>query len=304
MTQRRVLITGGEGFVGSNLIEYLLKNTNYKIYSISRNLIKKYQSDRFVSIAHDMLKEFNDIHVLQLKDIDYIVHLAGASCVGNSFLNPLKTIKDNIILTSNFLEFARLNMLKLKKILFLSTAESFGPSWKNNKFKEEDCYSPHSPYAATKAAISEICIGYNKSYNLPVIVIHVMNIYGKNQSENKFIPKIIKMIQEEKTIVLHANDGPDVRNYLHIDDICDAITYLLINGRSGEKYNLISDAYTNNLEISSIIAKIMNKKLKYNLVSSDRHHTLTLLDGKKIRDLGWSSSIPLQKGLEMVINEE
>ena len=304
MNQEKILITGAEGFIGSNLVEYLLTNTNYTIFSMSRNAIKTHRSERLVSISHDMLKAFSPSHASLLGGVEYVVHLAGASCVRKSILNPLETINNNIVLTSNFLEFARLNMLKLKKILFLNTAEVFGPSHENKKFKEDDRYCPHSPYAATKAAIAQICTGYFKTYGTPIIVAHVMNTYGKNQSEHKFIPKIINSIKNNNEIMLHANKGPDIRNYLHVDDLCNGIVYLLSNADPGEKYNLISDTYTNNLEISRIIAEIVNKKLNYNLVSSKKHHTLTLLSGQKMHDLGWRPSISLKEGLEMVINEK
>ena len=305
---KSVLITGGSGFLGSNLIEFFVLNTDYKIFSISRRKIKSdYPSERFTSIKHDLLRPLDGDLKAKLSKVEYIIHLAGSSDVENSARAPAETYKNNVITTINLLEFARLNVNKIKQFLFFSTAEIFGPSEDSRKFKESDRYNPCSLYAASKIAAQEICFTYSKFYDLPLIVTYVMNIYGKSQIKNKFISKMIKMISKEEKVFLHANSGPDKRNYLHVQDICDSILFLMNNGVAGEKYNIVSEEDTDNLEIATIISKIFDKKLNYELVKPSEkyeHHTLSLLDGSKLKKMGWKSKIPLESGLRNFIKNE
>tara|TARA_R110000765_G_scaffold426485_3_gene542293 strand:- start:368 stop:1300 length:933 start_codon:yes stop_codon:yes gene_type:complete len=305
---QNILITGAEGFLGSNLIDFLMHNTNHKIFSISKNKIyADYPPERFVSIKHNLLNSFSDDLKIELKEINYIIHLAGSSDVERSRQYPVESIKNNVIVTTNLLEFARVNTSKLKQFLFFSTAEVFGPSKNNKRFKESDAYTPHSPYAVTKAAAQEMCLSYFRTYDLPVAITHVMNTYGKSQAENKFIPKMTKMISNGEKVFLHANNGPSQRNYLHVQDICDAILFLMNKATVGERYNIVSDTDTNNLEIAKMIAKILNRKLEYELIAPTRerkHYALSLLDGSKLRDLGWRPKVPMEVGLREFINNE
>ena len=192
----------------------------------------------------------------------------------------------------------------LKQFLFFSTAESFGPSYDNRQFKEIDRSNAQSPYAATKAAAAEMCKMYFNVFSIPTVITYVMNVYGKNQAANKFIPKMVNLISKEEEVVLHANSGPDKRNYLHVDDVSSAICFLITNGVAGENYNIISDCYTNNLEIATIISNILQKELKFELAASNKHHTRSLLDGTKLTDLGWRSKISLETGLRKYIKND
>ena len=303
-----ILITGGSGFLGSNLIEFFILNTDYRIFSISREEIEvDHPPERFISVKHDLSNPLAGDLKAKLGEVEYIIHLAGSSDVKKSVEFPVDTFKNNVITAINLLEFARLNIPELKQFLFFSTAEVFGPSEDNKKFKEDDRHNPHSPYAASKSAAQEICLSYFRSYELPVLITHVMNIYGKFQVKDKFISKMIRMISSGEKVSLHASGGPDKRNYLHVQDICDSIFFLMRNGTAGEKYNIVSETDTDNLEIAMIISKILNKDLNYKLVRptpGHKHHTLSLLDGSKLREMGWKSKIPLETGLRDFINNE
>jgi len=302
---QKILITGTQGFLGSNLIEFLYEYTDYKIYSISRTKIdKEYNSNRFVSIEHDLLNPLSDDLVPVLSDMDYVIHLAGSSNVQRSLESPFETFQNNVFVTAQLLEFVRKHIKDLKQFLFFSTAESFGPSYDNRQFKEIDRSNAQSPYAATKAAAAEMCKMYFNVFSIPTVITYVMNVYGKNQAANKFIPKMVNLISKEEEVVLHANSGPDKRNYLHVDDVSSAICFLITNGVAGENYNIISDCYTNNLEIATIISNILQKELKFELAASNKHHTRSLLDGTKLTDLGWRSKISLETGLRKYIKND
>tara|TARA_R110000744_G_scaffold160108_1_gene276362 strand:- start:235 stop:582 length:348 start_codon:yes stop_codon:yes gene_type:complete len=115
------------------------------------------------------------------------------------------------------------------------------------------------------------------------------------------------MISNGEKVFLHANNGPSQRNYLHVQDICDAILFLMNKATVGERYNIVSDTDTNNLEIAKMIAKILNRKLEYELIAPTRerkHYALSLLDGSKLRDLGWRPKVPMEVGLREFINNE
>lgn len=302
MTQK-VLLTGAQGFLGSNMMEYLYNKTDYRIYSISRSpLAKIYKANRVVSIVQDLLLPLEDSVVNELLDIDYVIHLAGSSDVKKSVENPLETFQNNVLMTTQLLDFFHRHTTRLKQFLFFSTAEVFGPSFEDQRFTEECHPNPQSPYAFTKSSAGQMCEMYNKVYDIPTVVTYVMNVYGKHQSEDKFIPKIIKKIAKGEPVEVHANAGPDRRNYLHVDDVCDAVHFLMQNGKNGQCYNIISDRFTDNLEIVQLIASILHKPdFKFELKSSKKHHTLSLLDGTRLKNLGWKSKIPLEIGLRKLI---
>lgn len=306
--KKTILVTGSKGFVGSNLVTYLLERTEFNIICISRSKmdLDKYQ-DRLISIEHDLTEKIPVTELEILQKVDYIVHLAGSSCVKTSYEQPLDTIIDNVSLTTNLLDFARSNIPDLKKFLVLSTAEVFGPSKDKYRFKEQDEHNPKSPYALTKSLIGQICHLYYDLYGVPIIVSNIMNIYGKNQKDNKFIPLVARLIKNKEKVSLHASEGPDKRNYLHVDDINSAIIFLLSKGSEGQSYNVVSDKYTDNLEISIMISDLLNRQLDYILVkpqTKNLHHTLSLLDGNKMKELGWSETIDLKEGLRRVLEDE
>ena len=237
--KEKVLVTGTQGFLGSNFVDFLYTQTDYTIYAISRTKMETdYNPQRFISISHDLLNPIEEPLTSQLSEMDYVVHFAGSSDVQTSLRKPLEAFQNNVTMTAQLLEFVREHMKSVRQFLFFSTAEVFGPSKGNNKFTEEDRVNPQGPYAATKSAAGDICSMYYSIYGIPTVLTFVMNVYGNNQSDNKFIPKIIKKIKNDETVILHANSGPDKRNYLHVDDISEAVLFLMLNGTAGSKYNM------------------------------------------------------------------
>ena len=298
------MITGAQGFLGSNFVKYLYDNTDHKIYAVSRSPIREsYHESRFFPIIQDLNEPYGDLMTQVLSEIDYVVHFAGSSNVQRSNQHPLETFNNNVVMTTKLLEIARTHMPSLKQFIFFSTAEVFGPSIGGFRFSEDHRKNPQSPYASTKLAAAEMCKMYFSSYKVPTVITYVMNVFGKNQSHDKFIPKIIKKINEDQEIVLHANSGPDRRNYLHVDDISNAILFIMNKADPGSSYNIVSDVYSDNLEIAKLIASILKKDLKFKLESSDKHHTLSLLDGDNLENLGWKPRIPLHVGLRKYIYE-
>ena len=159
--KEKVLITGAQGFLGSNFVEFLYTQTDYTIYAISRTKMEtEYNPQRFVSISQDLLDPIEEPLASQLSEMDYVVHFAGSSDVQTSLRKPLETFQNNVAMTAQLLEFVREHMRSLRQFLFFSTAEVFGPSNQYSKFTEEDPINPKSPYAVTKAAAGDICNMY------------------------------------------------------------------------------------------------------------------------------------------------
>jgi dTDP-glucose 4,6-dehydratase len=300
----KILVTGASGFLGRNLLDYLYNNTDHKIYALSRSLIEEsYMSNRFTSISQDLAKPLEDSMKDVLSDIEYIIHLAGSSDVKRSIENPIETFNNNVLATTNLLDFTSKHIPNLRKFIFFSTAEVFGPSIENEKFKEDSPKSPQSPYAFTKYAAEQMCRMYSRVYQIPLIITYTMNVYGKDQSKHKFIPKIISKISNDEAVTLHANPSPDKRNYLHVDDVSSALGFIIANAPAGEDYNIVSDVETDNLEIAKIVSNSLGVKLKFELKSSTTHHTRSILCNSKLKTLGWYPKVPLHSGLRRYIHD-
>jgi len=303
----KVLITGGNGFLGRNLINFLLAKTDYKIIAIvrSKNQAPSVLNKRLQIVYHDLRNAFDDQHYEEIGDVDYIIHFAGATNIKKSIIGPIDFVMDNILGTANLLEYVRYNSKKLKQFLYFNTAEVFGYAPTGTIFKEDDMPRPSSPYAASKIAAQDLCMAYKNTYNIPVIVTYAMNIFGPYQSSEKFIPLIIKKITKEEKVNICLNiekTTPNRRNYLHVEDLCDAILFLFEHGISGEKYNISAESESDNLKIAQIIAKLLNKELKWELIEQDSNSlALPRLSGEKLYKLGWRQKKTLKEGLKEMI---
>jgi dTDP-D-glucose 4,6-dehydratase len=307
LKKKTVLITGGGGFLGKNLINWFLGNTDYNLISIERNLsgLVDY-TQRVTRFRCDLTKEITDIYITKaLVNVDYVVHLAGDSDVLKSFKEPAECLQRNQSILLNTLEYFRANKKNLKKLLFISTAEVHGASEDDCLFQEEHPINPLSPYAMSKATSESICDMYFRLYKVPTTIVRVMNIFGKHQSESKFIPKLISSIEKEDEVSIHLNfdESDPLRNYLDAEDFCEAIDFLLRKGEVGEKYNIVSKDYTSNLEIAKTLAILLKKPLYYRLITPKEKRCLSLLDDRKLVSLGWNSKISLEEGLRRLIDE-
>ena len=318
---KRILITGGAGFIGHHLIEYMLETTDYEIVSLDRldvssNLSRIHEviknneewKKRVKIVWHDLKAQLNDFVVQQIGKIDYILHLAAGSHVDRSVVNPVGFVMDNVVGTTNLLEYARHQLPDLDVFLYFSTDEVFGPAVNGTKFAEDDRHNPCNPYSASKSAAEQICNAYKVTYNMPVITTHTMNVYGIRQNKEKFIPLVIDKLKNNKKILIHSNKDktlPGARKYLHAKDVSAAMLYLLENGNAGEKYNIASNTEVSNLELAQIIAGIMNKELDYELAypQSTRGHNdfRYSISGEKMKKMGWAQQIKLEDGLRGIV---
>ena len=330
---KRVLITGGAGFIAHHLIYYLINNTDWEIVSLDRldysgnlnrldNIISKLSAQdksRIKVVFHDLKSEINPWIKKEIGDIDIILHLAAGSHVDRSINYPMEFVLDNVVGTANILDYARfINDSKgLEKIIYFSTDEVFGPAPKGIDYKENDRYNSTNPYSATKAGGEELAVAYENTYGLPVYITHTMNVFGERQHPEKFIPMCIKKIRDGEIVTIHSDASkkiPGSRHYIHAEDVAEAILFLLtkkiennfdFGGAKCPKFNIVGTEELNNLELAQIIADSQKKELKHEMVdfhSSRPGHDLRYsLSGEKMKKLGWEPSIKLTERIKQVV---
>lgn len=317
---KKVLITGGAGFIAHHLIGQILRNTDWKVVTLDRldysgnlnrlhDLMLSFNPEvrkRVKVVHHDLKAELNPLVRSEIGNVDYILHLAAGSHVDRSIEYPMEFVLDNVVATCNILEFARLQKENLKRFIYFSTDEVFGPAPNGIKYKENDRYNSTNPYSATKAGGEELAVAYENTYGLPIYITHTMNVFGERQHPEKFIPMCIKRIRDGKTVTIHSDKTctiPGSRHYIHAEDVADAILFLLnlkyLNticvpdktGAKCPKFNIVGAEELNNLELAQIIAEAQGKELNYELVdfhsSRPGHDLRYALDGDKMKKLGW-----------------
>src|ERR1035437_2333208 len=340
---KKVLITGAAGFIGHHLVEHIFKNTDWRIVCLDRldtsgNLNRLSDLDCWDErktrmappVYHDLAAEINDgvARLLLLNDkrtdfnledvepFDYIVHLAAGTHVDRSITDPLGFVRDNVVGTANLLNAIRLFPL-LKddgKLLYFSTDEVFGPAPEGVLFKEWDSHNPNNPYAAAKSGGEQLAVAFAHTYKIPTSVIHCMNVFGERQLPEKYVPNTIKKILAGETVTIHADKTKTragTRFYLHARNVCDAVLWVLQNGKkldgSGRqgKYNVVGDREVSNLEMAQLIADILGKELKYEMVdfhSSRPGHDLRYgLDGSLIKGEGWTAPVDFEGSMRHTI---
>ena len=331
---KKVLITGGAGFIAHHLIFYLLNNTDWNVVSLDRldysgnlnrldNILSKLtqeQKSRIKVVFHDLKSAINPWIKKEIGEIDIILHLAAGSHVDRSIDYPMEFVLDNVVGTANILDYARtINVSNnLERFIYFSTDEVFGPAPKGVDYEENDRYNSTNPYSATKAGGEELAVAYENTYNLPVYITHTMNVFGERQHPEKFIPMCIKKIRDGESVTIHSDKTkkiPGSRHYIHAEDVADAIYFILTNklepeidfgGAKCPKFNIVGSEELNNLELAQIIANCQNKDLKYEMVdfhSSRPGHDLRYsLSGEKMKKLGWQPSIKLTERIKQVVD--
>lgn len=316
----KILVTGGCGFIGHHFIEHVYKNTDWDIIIIDK---LSYASNGFnrlrdTNISNDtkrvkiftcdLILPLSEGVIKEIGEVDYIVHMAAETHVDNSIKNPQFFLDNNIKSTYNLLEYARNCISNLKIFFYFSTDEVFGPATGDTLYKEWDRHKPTNPYSASKSAAEQICIAYENTYKIPLMIVNVMNAFGERQHVEKFIPLCIKKILNNEKIYIHSY--PDKKKsgsrfYIHARNIASAVLFLIKNGKTGEKYNIAGEREVSNLKIAQFIAKCMNKDLNYELVdfhSSRPGHDLRYgLNGSKLFDMGFQLPLNFEDSLRNTV---
>jgi len=303
----RILVTGGAGFIGSNLVHYLLRNykdieiTNLDKLTYAGNLenLKDLMDDKRHRFVKGDIKARELVREL-LKDKDIVIHLAAETHVDRSILYPEDFIYTDIVGTFVLLDEAKKS--KIKIFLHVSTDEVYG-SIEEGSFNEDSPLNPSSPYSASKAGADRLAYSYFKTFSVPVIILRPCNNYGPYQFPEKFIPLFITNALEEKELPLYG-DGKNVRDWLFVLDCCRAIDFVLNNGKIGEVYNIGAGQEAENIYVAKRILQLTGKPESLLKFVKDRpaHDRRYSLDWSKIRNLGWSPKIRIEEGLEITVD--
>jgi dTDP-glucose 4,6-dehydratase len=314
----RILVTGGAGFIGHHCIEHLLKNTDWDIIIIDSLSYASNGMDRLHDIkAFDekrcKLLTFDLSHKLpwgvqkEIGQVDYIVHMAAETHVDNSIADPEVFVQANVVGTFHMLQFAR-SQGSLKRFVYFSTDEVFGPAPPGVAFKEWDRYNSGNPYSATKAGGEELCLAWHNTYKVPVMITHTMNAFGERQHPEKFIPLVVRKVLAGEVIQIHSNPGRTAsgsRFYIHCRNIAAAMLFLLEKGEVGEKYNVVGEREISNLDLAQFIAKVIGRELNYQMVdfhsSRPGHDLRYCLDGTRMKDMGWTIPATFEASLEKTV---
>ena len=306
----KILVTGGLGFIGSNLIKLLLKK-NYKVINIDKVSYASnfYNTREFIKNKNYKFIKCDLTNFLKLKKIilsnnpNAIFNLAAETHVDRSIDGPKNFISSNIIGTFNILEVIRKYKKKIK-LIHISTDEVYGDVIKGRS-KENDAYKPSSPYSATKASSDHLVYSYIKTFNVSALVTNCSNNFGPRQHPEKLIPKLIYNILNNKKLPIYGK-GKNSREWIFVDDHCEALIKVYKSGKIGEFYNVGSNYNINNLTVVKKLISVAKKKInlgknvKIHFVKDRPGHDMRYaIDSKKIKkNLKWKTKINFMTGLE------
>jgi dTDP-glucose 4,6-dehydratase len=306
----RVLITGGCGFIGSNLVRHLLHHvpdieiTNLDCLTYAGNLesladLEEDRRHRFV--RGDVCDRELLAKLLADRRIEAVFHLAAESHVDRSILGPEVFCRTNVLGTATLLEAAR--QAGVRRFIQVSTDEVYGSLGESGHFLETTPLAPSSPYSASKAGADLLALAYHHTYGMDVLVTRCSNNYGPYQFPEKLIPLMILNALQEKSLPVYG-DGKNVREWLHVDDHCSALLALLEQGRAGQVYNIGSSEERSNLQVVRRIIAHLDKSDSLVAFVKDRpgHDRRYALDSSKLRDeVGWRPRHGFEDGLAETI---
>ena len=328
---KRLLITGGCGFIGHHLIEGVLKTTDWEIiildaltYAGSLNRLTDIdiwpkEKHRVKFVWHDLKAPISETTHKMIGELDYVWHLAAESDVGRSLENSIPFVMSNVVGTANLLEYVKKYQPNIEKFVTFSTDEVFGPAPIGVEYKEGDTCNPSNPYSASKEGQEAISKAFAFSFGLPIMITRTMNCIGERQHPEKFIPKTVKAILEGKPVVIHGLPGNiSSRKWIHARNVCDALIFLMDKGELIEKkyqnnpshgiYHIVGEE-RNALELANKISKIIKgRDLKKEEIQYYNFHILRpghdlrySLSGEKLLKLGFKYPLSFEESFDKCI---
>ena len=316
---KKVVVTGGSGFIGSNLIQLLLKknffviNVDKSSYSANPYNVKDFKKNKnYLFFKLDINNKQKIFKILKNYKPIGIFNLAAETHVDRSIDDAENFIKSNVLGVYNLLEAVRKLENKIKKkikFLQISTDEVYGDIPKNKKADENYNYNPSSPYSASKAGADQLVRSYGRTYGIKTLIANPCNNYGPNQFPEKFIPKMIYNILNNKSLPLYGK-GKNIREWIYVKDNCEALVQIFLKGKTGKNYNIGTGIKLTNIQIVKKLLTIskknkikIGKNTKINFVMDRPGHDVRYaLNSSKIRkEIKWKHKTAVNNGLSKTI---
>lgn len=320
---KKVLITGGAGFIGSHVVRLFVNNyPQYQVFNLDKltyagnleNLRDIESLPNYKFVKGDITDDQFIFDLFAKEQFDGVLHLAAESHVDRSISNPMEFIKTNIVGTVTLLNAAKetwKGSFEGKRFYHISTDEVYGSLGAAGFFTEETSYDPQSPYSASKASSDHFVRAYANTYGLPVVVTNCSNNYGPYHFPEKLIPLCIHNIKNSKPLPVYGK-GENIRDWLYVVDHARAIDTVFHKGKTGETYNIGGFNEWTNIDVVKLLCKIMDEKLGRSDGTSEKlityikdragHDMRYAIDANKImNELGWQPSLQFEEGLEKTV---
>ena len=319
----RCAISGAAGFVGSHFVESFLRETDWEIVIIDNltyagNLNRltdidcwKENAHRVKFVWHDLRSPISETTHKMIGSLDYVIHLAAESDVNRSLDDSIPFMMSNVVGTANLFEYLKKKQKEVKSIINFGTDESWGAAPKDINYKEYDRFNPSNSYSVSKTAQSLLGYAFYNSFNMPIINTFCMNIIGERQHPEKFLPTMMRKIIKGEKVPLYGNNKNDLsyRYWIHARNVANAIMFLLKNGESGERYNIVGEERSI-LEVADMVCKIIKgrpieeRDIDWVGFATIRpgHDRRYSLDGGKMDKMGWKAPMGLKETIKSIVN--